>query len=229
MSDVKVGAKVAPKVPEKKGSKGRVEVGIDTDPKTVIELDSAGYTLSFACEVGKFLQLEDAVVHELGYENRVAYGIAQGLWKNLVKDKDRPVGSIEVLPPLAASAGRRLEVTGAPKGWHYVWVRPDEIQARAGVGYSMAGSEVQTLYWDGSVHKVGAFGQSELVLMKIPVEKYEASEKENGARSRSRIEGQTAQAEEAIRRVGGVPFEPSDKDGRAWKEDEEGMRDGQSQ
>ena len=210
--------------PPPKAARSKVGVGLDMSMEDVIELDSKGFALQFSSEVGAFRELDEETERALGYENRVNYGVARGMWLALKKDVGRPEGRLEIMPPLAASAGRRLDVDGQEPGWHYCWKRPDELSQAGMAGYSLVqgGSEKTFAEKGDGTHKVGAFGQTELVLMKIPQEKFEAIEKAAGAKSRALIETQTNDAEESIRKSGGVPFRPKENDGISWREGKEG-------
>ena len=200
--------------------KSKISITVDTEPKDVVELDQKGFLLIFDHEVERFRELPDEVVQELGYENRVNYGVARGVFLALKKDGDRPFHGIEILPPMAASAGRRLEVTGLGPGMHACWKRPDELVQAGMLGYKIVqGGGVQTFAQKGDgTHRVGAFGKDELILMEIPQEKFEAIEAEAGAKSRALIENQSNKSEDAIRAAGGVPFKPKDNDGVAWRD-----------
>jgi len=201
--------------------RSKISITLDTSPEDVVELDSKGFELFFEHDVGRFKELPEETVRELGYENRVSYGIARGVWLALKKEEvNGPTPGLQILPPKAASAGRRLEIMGQKTGTHYCWKRPDELVQAGMNGYKIVqGDGVQTFAERGDgTHRVGAFGQDELVLMQIPQEKFEAIEAEAGAKSRARLENQTNNAEAAIREAGGVPFIPKEKDGIAWRE-----------
>lgn len=215
--------------PEERPKKSKILITLDTSVEDVIRLDSEGYQLLFSAEPGNLPVLDEDQTRELGYENRVSYGIALALSKEAEKKKDQPKPSFdEIKAPLAASAGRRLEVIGAPKGWHYCWKRTDEIHEAGLAGYTLAGDEVQTYATRvGTSHRISALGRDELILMKIPQEQFEKIEREAGERSRQIIESRSNVAREEIARLGGKPFEPSEKDGRAWNEsDREEMKGG---
>lgn len=202
--------------------RSKVSITVDTSPSDVLRLDSEGYQLLFSAEPGSLPDLTEDQTRELSYDNRVSYGIAMALSKEAEKRKDQPKPLVDsIKAPLAASAGRRLEVIGAPEGWHYCWKRPDELHEAGLAGYTYAGDEVQTYATRvGSTHRVSALGQDELILMKIPQEQFEKIEREAGERSRQLIDSGSNAAKENIARLGGKPFEPSEKDGRSWNEDD---------
>lgn len=203
----------------------RAGVGLDMSGEDVIHLDEEGYLLSFDPDPGQFVELGEETVRGLSFENRVAYGVAQALWKKLSKEQAGPRSSgIEVLPPMAASATRRLEVSGRDDArWHYCWKRPDELHSAGLEGYTMAGDEVDTFAGKvGTTHTIGAFGRPECYLMRIPKEKFEAIERAAGEESRRRIDAQADSAKEKIREQGGVPFDPEAKKDLNWREGEGG-------
>lgn len=102
---------------------------------------------------------------------------------------------------------------------HYCWKRPDELVQAGVLGYKIVHGDVGTFAQKGDgTHRVGAFGQDELVLMQIPQEKFDAIEAEAGAKSRTRLESQTNKAESVISEAGGVPFHPKEQDGVAWRD-----------
>ena len=216
-----IGAKKAPvaeKVTKETSKRSKVSITVDTSPEDVIDLDSKGFQLAFPAE--GLVKLDEEQTRSLSYDNRVAYGVALALSKEAERKKDLPKPMLEdVKPPMAASAGRRLEVIGIPDGWHYCWKRTDELHESSLLGYTMAGDEVQSFATRvGSTHRVSALGVDELVLMRIPKKMFDKGEREVGEQSRRLIDSQANSAKEAIAKAGGIPFEPSEKDGRSWQE-----------
>lgn len=208
--------------------KSKVSITIDTSAEDVLRLDNEGYQLLFSAEPGAIPVLDEDQTRALGYDNRVNYGIALALSKEAEKRKDQPKPVLgEIKAPLAASAGRRLEVIGAPKGVHYCWKRTDELHEAGLAGYTFAGDEVQTYATRvGTTHRISALGNDEMILMKIPQERFEEIEREAGEKSRRLLESRSNVAKEEIARLGGKPFEPSEKDGRTWNESDREEKSG---
>jgi hypothetical protein len=189
----------------------RVDITIDTSPEDVVQYDNERKNLIFSGEPGKFLELPDEVIDQLSSRSKQAYFSAYGLHEWYLKNaaEDRVSDRIKVSPRLA-TATAQLEVTNKDPRMHYCWKRTDEKYISERDGYRVASDPALKTFRqdaDTTVRTVGSDGETELILMKIPKEDFEAQQRAISEKSRRRIEGADNQAKEEIRRAGGVPYE----------------------
>jgi hypothetical protein len=106
-------------------------------------------------------------------------------------DSNDPVPSGINVSARFASATARLRVDNKDPNMHYVWKRPDELRQAAYEGYKIAkGTNLRTFSGrpDSEVHRVGAMGDDELILMQIPGKLAEERQRAVGEKSKKRIE-----------------------------------------
>jgi len=203
---------------EKKTPKSKkVMVTLDMDTKEVLSLDEEGATLVFDDGLKSFKCLLPEDVKKLSKKNRDAYFQAFGSWqyeKELEK-KEVPDPLEEVkISPMMASATSRLEVEGKDeKRWHYCWKRTDTLRQDLAAGYVPATEdELATFNKEpGRLRKVGAMGEDELVLLKIPKEAYEAFERDQEQKAMAREKGIEAAAKRELAQDGGIPYDPKEE------------------
>lgn len=191
MSDeVKVEEKKKPGRPKKVENQETLKVSVDTSIEDIVEWDEKGGALAFADTSEEFLYLEDEVVQGLGHENKGRYFIALGQYmhEQKQKDKPKPIDGFRVDPRLA-SATARLEPENRDPRFHYCWKRPDQLRQAVQQGYEVVNDQsISTLGHKGSsTHTVSAYGDDELVLMKIPKELAEERQRVKSQRSKDKI------------------------------------------
>jgi len=211
--------------PIKTEESGRIEkkltINLDYTPQRVVSLDKEGYKLFFDSTPGKFLRLSDHQLDLLGRDNRDRYLVSEGLYAREKYQKDHPdeVGSGIEVSGVFATATERLKVEGKEPGKWYAWKRPDELRKVSREGYQIArGKSLRTFMGQGDeIHRVGEYGKDELILTEIPEEQHQKRRRIVGEKSRKRIEAVETNAVEEMRRGGGVPYVPPEKDGHhSW-------------
>jgi hypothetical protein len=193
-------------------------ITIDIDPKEVLNLNDKDEILIFESEPGKFLRLSDEVISRLNSVNKTKYWAAFGQYNaEIEQQKNKQTEKLKILPQLA-TATKRQDVYNKDPRFHYCWKRPDEVDGCKTIGYVIANdAELKTFGRTASgTPVVGLAGIEELVLMKIPVELYEAMLKRDGDESIRRDEGIIPAAADKMRKMGGQPFEPANKSKLQW-------------
>lgn len=165
-----------------------VKVSVDMAPADVIELSQSGADLRFEDTPGQFLELDDEHVRELRKGDREKYFVAHGAWRMEMNQRLSESEGIRVSGRLAAATAR-LEVDGKDPGMHYCWKRPDELRQAGYDGYEIAkGKNLRSFGGkSGAVHRVGAMGEDELILMQKPREQAERDLREPAERSRRKV------------------------------------------
>ncbi len=202
--------------------KKKEEISIDFTPQEVVSLDKEGYILTFDDMPGRFLDLKENVLNKLSKFNRTSYLVSEGLHARRKREASNPedfaTPGLKVNPGYA-TATARLKVQNMTPGMHPCWKRPDELRQASYDGYTVArGKEIDTFMGEeGDVHKVGAYGQDELILMQIPEETADQRMKDVVDKSNRRSEAVKSNAIEDLRR-GGIPYDPPKKgsDGKNW-------------
>jgi len=198
----------APEVEPKKPSSPSkvVTIDIDTPMEKVVELDNNGVELEFDHHPEKFLRLPSDVTRELSYNNKQRYFVSKGMAEETLdlSAYDQRMFKPE---PGRAMATDRLEVLNKDPNFHYCWKRPDELQHCKMDGYVIADDrQLGTFHGDvGSARTVGADGKTELVLMKLPKEKYQQQRAANKELNQRRKAGVEQDAKAFIERKGGAP------------------------
>ena len=167
---------------------GVIQVSLDMQPGDVVEWSRSGADLRFADEPGQFLELADAHVRELRKTDREKYFVAHGAWRMEMNQRLAETEGIRVSGRLAAATAR-LDVEGKDPSMHYCWKRPDELRQAGYDGYEIAkGANLRSFSGkSGSVHRVGAMGEDELILMQKPKEQAERDLLEPAEKSRQRV------------------------------------------
>ena len=178
-----------------------VRITIDTTPERVVELDAAGEALEFSDVLGEFLELPGEQVKLLSKDNRDRYFVALGAWRMARDEEEGLVSDIKVSGRLT-SATERLRVEGMDPKKHYCWKRPDEMRQAGYDGYKVARGDSLRSFGGrpGEIHRVGAMGEDELILMEMPKELGEAMVAEPAKRSTERVKNFDAASKETIGR-----------------------------
>lgn len=178
-----------------------VNVSIDMKPEDVLAYDAEGKELHFDSDLGKFLELGADDVRALGKDNRDRYFVSLGAWRMEKDEEDALAADIKVSARLT-SATDRLHVEGLDPSKHYCWKRPDELRQAGYEGYKIARGKGLRSFGgkSGDIHRVGAMGEDELILMEMPKEMGEAKVAEPAKRSIERVKNFDAASKEAIGR-----------------------------
>lgn len=201
----------------------KVRVTVDMDEESVIELSERNVEISFADSKGEFLQLSSEAIKKLRMADREKYFLAFGRYQFAVEEALDEATEIEGLKISGrlASATSRLEVSGKDPKLHYCWKRPDELRQAGYEGYQVAkGSQLRSFGGGpGTVHRVGALGEDELVLMQKPKEQAQKDLLAPAQKSKNRVRQFDKAAKESIGRhafddsgaKAGSPFTPTRK------------------
>jgi len=168
-----------------------VEVSIDTSVEDVVSYDQRGVKLFFDDSIEGFLKLPQSVVKELGAENKQRYILAAGSYHLNVEEQELPkLEELEINMQMALATSK-LELTGKDPSKYYCWKRPDELRAELQRGWQIVKDDkIGTLVSSpSSVHRVGAMGQDELVLVEMSKEKHKAFEEIKKRQNKLREEG----------------------------------------
>ena len=200
----------------------KIHITVDKKKEDVLRLDKVGYELTFDESLEKFPEYDDEFIKELSFVNQRNYFVAQGLHIGAKRVAEEQPSGLEIMPvtPRDGMATSRLQVFKKKPGFHYAWRRPDELREAQMQGYSIVGDEVETFASSGSKghHEVSAFGQTELVLMKIPQKIFEERQRAVDSRSKERIEAVENTAVNEMTSSGGKPYIPKSKDSHNWSE-----------
>lgn len=178
------------------------QVSATTPIEVVSRKDNEGVVLVFSED--DFQELPVKVVESLSRTNKERYFLTLGAFRYLA-EKRKFAGLPDLgIVAAGASATQQLDVDGKDPSMHYVWKRPDELQKCLRDGYvTCTEEEVVTFSPRGSsIHTVGVMGNTELILMKIPQERYDADQRDQAERKRLRDEGMEQQAREEISKIG---------------------------
>lgn len=191
----------------------KVTVSSDTTFEDVLRYDTEGALLVWDSE--DFEPLSDEEVRQLRKANRDRYVIFKEIAEDLASadKKDKKVSEDFSVGASAGLAVRRLEIKGKDESLAYRWERPDMVEDRKDEGWKFVKDGVSTLRNQNGkgIHRIGAQGQEELVLMAIPKEKL-ASRKERKRLKRERaIEGIARESRNSIEKLGGIHVDDSTK------------------
>ena len=175
------------------------KVSIDTNVDSVIEWDAKGKDLEFSDGLGEFLELPSETVKLLSRNNRDRYFVSLGAWRMAKDEEEGLVADLKVSGRLS-SASERLRVEGKDPRKHYCWKRPDELRQAGYEGYKVARGESLRSFGgkSGDIHRVGAMGEDELILMEMPKEMGEARLAEPAKRSSERVKNFDAASKESL-------------------------------
>lgn len=154
-------------------------VGSGYDVETIVRLDRSGAILVFE-QKEAFIQLDDAVVGGFSAINKLNYEIAKQFhdaWRG--DEHAKLVEEFQVNPNMQGSATDKLTAEG-PKDMVVRWTAPYLVEKRRAKGYKVLSADEAKSFLGatGGHHEIGRLGQTELVLMGIPKELYEARQKE---------------------------------------------------
>ena len=197
------------------GETKNITITLDNSFEDVLKYDSDGYLMIFDDVPGRFMRLADKQFRELSPVNKGAYAVAKLGHDDAVKQRDNPTFLKYGDTSQYANPVDQLTVGGKDPGMAYSWKRPDQLRRVAMQGWKVDQDEgVDTFKRDASsVHTVGAAdrGDAELILHKMPRDKYEAIKKAGRDRSEVLRSGQKEAATREIARGEGgrgVPYDP---------------------
>lgn len=205
----------------------KVTVGTGVDPENVIRWDKDGAVLLFE-QKENFLPLADAVVGQLSRENKVRYSMAKEFhdaWRG--DEHAKLVEDFKVDKNLSGSATDKMQVE-APKGMHVRWCAPYNIEKYRALGYKvLSADEVRSFLGpkDGH-HEIGTLGQTELVQMGIPMERYRELSQKTEAENRRKAGAWKTSGLNDVNRSGATGFVATDDDRRRWTETSQALDDG---
>jgi hypothetical protein len=193
----------------------KVFVGVDFSDEMVLSYYKKGYEIYFEADIGRFKALKPETVDALDRLTRARYTDAFYLNKQNIDSINQPRATqgLEVLGQLA-SATARLRIDNPKPGRHYAWSSPAEVRDRVYEGYKICEDpDIITLQSDVSgVHRIGALGQTEQVLMETSKEVSDARRKKIEELSKVRIEGALSQGIDRLRAGGHKPFNPQEEE-----------------
>lgn len=183
-----------------------ITITVDNSPEEVLKLDDAGEALHFEHDPAKFLRLGRETLQKMSFANKQRYFVSKGMAEETLdlsaydRRKFKP-------QPGRAMATDRLKIFNEDPNYHYCWKRPDELRQAMMDGYVVENSDaVDTFNSDpGSSHTVGVNGETELVLMKTPIENHKQYRAANREKDKRRREGVKADADQFVHRQGGKP------------------------
>lgn len=191
----------------------KVTVSSDTTFEDVLRYDTEGALLVWDSE--DFEPLSDEEVRQLRKANRDRYVIFKEIAEDLASadKKDKKVSEDFSVGVSAGLAARRLEVKGKDESLSYRWERPDMVEDRKDEGWDYVKEGVSTLRNQNGkgIHRIGAQGQEELVLMAIPKEKLAGKKARKKAKRERAIEGIARESRNSIEKLGGIHVDDSTK------------------
>jgi hypothetical protein len=161
---------------------GKLVITASDEERVVIDWNQKGGSLEF--DSTSFKVLPEGVLRQLSFENARAYFLSEAANRQHEKAKDRPKDApkIEVLSPLQNRAMDRLKIRCTDKEFekknHMMWAGTWEVEDRKDVGYALV-EESDPVKTKGVLSPTGkriikrGDGSEELVLMKVPAEKYD--------------------------------------------------------
>jgi hypothetical protein len=197
-------------------------ISLDTNIKDVIAFDKKGFRLIFESRPGRFKELSEQDVRGLSRDGQRDYLFALLEWQKA--SKTQPSEGLQVQPE-RAMAQTRLDFKYSPEfeaKYHPCLKRPDQLSGAKMEGYTVAtasdGVEGFGVENEKGTIKVGAAGYDDLVLMKIPRETYEASQRRIEEKSKATASSAAQVGASQIKKSGGKSFLPAEKDGNQWKD-----------
>jgi len=193
--------------------KERKYIDLDTTYENVLEWDEEGHTLVFLSKPELFLELSDEQVKSLLPRTKTSYNLAKADWKTQIKlfvdpDLEFLNASVEY-----GSATEQLAVDQTSlKGKKLKWVRPEQIKKYGGQGWSVVKDDLdsQRGLRDGGYHMVG---KKELILLEIPIKRYNANEALRNERGAQMLEANSEEMKRAAHSMGAKgTFETSEED-----------------
>lgn len=184
----------------------KINITEDNTLEEVLKYDNEGYLLVF--DPDSFMELSGNDLRSLRKINRDRYSV----YKEIAEDAKKRVPRDEKILDefqVAASAGlaaRRLEVKGKDPKFAYRWERPDMVEDRRDEGWNVVNDGVSTLRNQSGkgIHRIGAQGQEELVLIAIPKEKLAVRQERKRLKRQRAIEGIAVESKASIEKLGGI-------------------------
>jgi hypothetical protein len=184
----------------------KIEITQDNSFDEVVKYDEEGYLLAFSPD--SFLELGSDELRQLKKINRDRYAVYKEIAQDAKKrnPKDEKVLEDFQVASTAGLAARRLEVKGKDENFAYRWERPDMVEDRRDEGWEVVTKGVSTLRNQKSkgIHRIGAQGQEELVLISIPKEKLAAKKERKRLKRQRAIEGIVSESKASIEKLGGI-------------------------
>lgn len=200
----------------------KISITVDTSFEDILQFDENGENLTF--DYVNFKKLTDEEIEQLSRTAKTSYFVGYGMYLREKEIQSSPPTEGLNITGQYASATSRLDVI-YPPGWkdkfHPVWKRADEVNSATRSGYVRVGTTGE----DAGVqsfspnHTVGTSRETELVLMKEPVEQNEKRVSVPQNASKSRVDNYEEGTKEAIREAGGLVYEPpggAKEDGKNW-------------
>jgi len=201
----------------------KATVGTGVDPENILRWDREGVVLLFE-QTDKFLPLSDGVLSAMGRDNRLRYSMAKEFhdaWRG--DEHAKLVEDFKVDRNMTGSARDKMTIEG-PKGMHIRWCAPYNIEKYRAMGYKVLSADEASSYLgpkDGH-HEIGKLGQTELVAMGIPEERYKAMVKKTTAETDRRAGAWKTAGLADVSKSGAAGFVATDDDRRRWREEAQG-------
>ena len=191
----------------------KVIVKADLTFEEVLRYDNEGMLLVWEPE--DFQPLKDEELRQLRKANRDRYEIFKEIHedsKKRIEEDEEILGGFQV-GVTSGLAARRLDVKGKDENFSYRWERPDMVEDRRDEGWQITKKGVKTLRnQEGKgIHRIGAQGQEELILMQMPKDRLSVRKERKKAMRARAIEGIANESRSNIEKLGGIPV--SDRDG----------------
>jgi len=194
----------------------KIFVSLDFTPEMVLSYYKEGYELFFESDVGRFRVLDDEIIEGFDKLTRSRYVNSFYLNKKAIEVLKAPPSGIKYSSKLA-SATATLQIDNQKPDMHYSWIAPSEMRDAVTEGSRVCEDpDVITMHCNKeNIHRVGAMGNTELVLMETTKEIANARLKRISDASRARKEGIVEQGIQDLRRGGHQAFNPkTDEDPR---------------
>lgn len=170
-------------------------VSIDTKVKDVLKWDSEGQELDFITEPGKFLQLDEKVVRELSFNNRIRYTQAEKFAKEEAEDIDEDWKKHITVYADAGSAIDRMKVKNPDPKFKYRTAVPANIPNYLQKGFEVVPSDAKESIGFHGKNRLNVLGSDTDVLLRIPKDKAVMLDKQ---RQQKNLERRAAADKEAL-------------------------------
>lgn len=223
-ADVGSGGGTAPRVVPENGTikvnlTKKAIVGTGMDPENIIRLDKDGVVLVFE-QTDKFMPLSDGTLEALSRENRLRFSMAKEFhdaWRG--DEHAKLVEEFKVDRQMTGSATDKMQIEGQ-KGMHVRWCSPNNIEKYRGLGYRIVATDEANSYLGpkGGHHEIGNLGQTELVAMEIPEERYVQLRRKSSAEMEKKAGMWKTAGLNEVNLSGAAGFVATDDDRRRWTE-----------
>ena len=199
----------------------KVNVTSSMSAETVLDLDSKGAELFFSQEE-KFLVLDETSVRALSQANRSRYSIARQFHSNWRGAEDADFAeAFKVDREFVGSELDKLSDITVRGGLHHRWTRPDRVAEYMKRGYKiLSPDEAKTFIGaKGSRHEISNNGKTELILMGLPQQLYDKSQREKVEKNKQRANAWKTSGVQQLAESGGRGFvDESASDGGRYNE-----------